>query len=464
MSLWGKSIDQIISIIAALYSGAIFVPILPGIKGGGMLHIIKNSGMTALIADQKRLKEAESFHKDVKILIGSGDLTLAYPNLPYLSQHFFGVNVSLPDRLGVDLAAIIYSSGSTGRPKGIMVTHRNLADGARIVARYLGTDKSDRIASILSFNFDYGLNQLWQSLYTGASIHLHELIMPNDCIRFISQEKITALPLMPVIMSRLFDQHFLDKKNMPDLSSVRYICSSGGRVSQEMLGNVNEIFPKAIFYSMYGLTEAFRSTYLPPEQLYLRPNSIGKAIPDVEILVLDDAGNECSPGVTGELVHRGGCITRGYWNDPERTIEKFRSHPRYPGEILVYSGDLVIKDNEGFITFVMRKDDMLKCNGIRISPTEIEEVLECHPKVRSAVVFGIENVEIGHDIVAAYTSKDGVSIDKAELILFLRKNIANHMIPRHFIHHDNFQATGNQGKIDRVNVKEKTLSILRLDN
>jgi len=455
-----KSSDQIIAILAVLYSNAIFVPILPSLKKNSISHIVNDSGMTAIIVDKKRVNEVEAFETQLKIIMGSGELNSNFPNLPYLCKHFVCEKMLIKNRLGVDIAAIIYSSGSTGRPKGIMVTHRNLVDGARIVSKYLGTNENDRIASILSFNFDYGLNQLWQALFTGATIYLHEFILPNDCIHFIARENITALPLMPAIMSRLFDPRLLERNTVSEISSVRYVCSSGGRVSQDMIDNIKMVFPKAQFFSMYGLTEAFRSTYLPPEQLILRPNSIGRSIPDVEILVLDERDVECPPGVPGELVHRGGCITRGYWNDPQKTAERFRSHARYPGEILVYSGDIVVKDAEGYITFINRKDEMLKNNGIRISPTEVEEAFEKYQNILSVAVFGIENIDVGHDIVMAYTTKDGSPILNSELLKFARTSLANHMIPRYFVHHNLFPTTGNQGKIDRISVKENSIKLL----
>lgn len=454
-----KSADQIIAILATLYAGAIFVPILPALKRDNISHIVNDSGMFAVITDEKRLQEVSNFI-NIKVLIANGEISSQYPNLNYLSSCISQPDIQKINRIGVDVASIIYSSGSTGRPKGIMVTHRNLADGAKIVAQYLGTKADDRIACVLSFNFDYGLNQIWQSLLTGASIHLHELIMPNECIRFLSNQGITALPLMPAVMTRLFDPRFLDSQHGYDLSKIRYICSSGGRISPAMLSNIAKIFPQSQFYSMFGLTEAFRSTFLPPEQLTNRPNSIGKAIPDVEILVLNEDGQECLPGVVGELVHRGGCISKGYWNDPIKTAERFKSHPQYPGELLVYSGDLVKKDEEGYIMFVNRKDEMLKNNGIRISPTEIEETLEKHPLINSVVVFGIENIEVGHDIVAVYTTHNNSELNKQLAIQFLKINLPTHMVPKFLVHQEFFPHTGNQGKIDRVTVKQNAKQCL----
>lgn len=455
-----KSLEQILAILGTLYANAIFIPILPSLKETSIDHILTNSGMSVIITDTKRIKEVEAFGHRVKIIIGSGVLSYEHINLSYLRKKFKRSNSPAFERIGIDTAAIIYSSGSTGRPKGIMVSHRNLADGAHIVAKYLGTNEKDRIASILSFNFDYGLNQIWQSLLTGASIHLHELVLPNDCISFLAREKITALPLMPVIISRLFDKRLYDCNHVQDLSSIRYVCSSGGRISSEMIEKVKGAFSQAQIYLMYGLTEAFRSTFLPPDQLSIRPNSIGKPIPSVEIMVLDDKGNECMPGTPGELVHRGGCITKGYWNDEVKTNERYRKHPKYPGEILVYSGDLVTKDADGFITFIGRIDGMLKSYGIRVSPTEVEEVIESYEKVDSCVVFGVENIEVGYDLIAVYTTKNLEPISDSELFQYLKVKLASHMIPRFLVHQQQFPSTGNQGKIDRLVVRENALNYL----
>ena len=453
-----KSADQIISILSVLYANGIFVPILPTLKYRNIDYIIKDSSMSAIITDEKRISEVEPHSKSVPILIGGEKNNNNFPSLPYISRYLTGQKLPIFNRLSVDVAAIIYSSGSTGMSKGIMVTHRNLYDGARIVARYLGTNERDRIAAVLSFNFDYGLNQIWQAFYTGCSIHIHELVLPNDCIRFLAAQKITALPLMPAIITRLFDPRFFDSSHQYDLSSVRYVCSSGGRVSNNMLTNIRKTFINSVFYSMYGLTEAFRSTYLDPTQLPNRPSSIGKAIPDVEILVVDEHGNECIAGVTGELVHRGGCIAKGYLNDSEKTAERFRTHPNYPGEILVYSGDLVVKDDEGFITFITRMDDMLKHNGIRISPTEIESIAENYDIVDAIVVFGIDNIDVGQDIILVYTTKKLQPLSEAKFRLYLKKHLPNHMQPKYIIYQKTFPVTGNQGKIDRGKVRDKVMS------
>jgi acyl-CoA synthetase (AMP-forming)/AMP-acid ligase II len=452
-----KSTEQVLSILGCLFANAIFVPILPSLKSNSIEHIIKNSGMGVVITDDFRVAEIEKFKSSVKIFQYSQRREGLYPDLSRQRVPFYESAPIFFDRISSDLAAIIYSSGSTGMPKGIMVTHRNLADGARIVSSYLDTTSDDRIAAILSFNFDYGLNQLWQSMMTGASIHLHELVFPNDALRFIEEQKITVLPLMPAIISRIFDRRFLDLHRNLNFDYVRCITSSGGRLSAEMLADILKYFPAADFYSMYGLTEAFRSTYLEPEQLKLRPTSIGKAIPDVEIIILDENGNECQPNQVGELVHRGGCITKGYWNDEVRTAERFKVLPRYPGEVVVFSGDFAYKDVDGYLFFDGRIDGMLKNNGIRISPTEIEAAFDEIGQVSEVVVFGIDNIAVGNDIVAVYTTHDLQPIEEITLIASLKRGLSSHMLPKYFIHMQSFPVTGNQGKIDRVNIRDLAL-------
>lgn len=446
-----KSIDQVIVILGVLCANAVIVPILPRLKAANIAHIIGDSGMAALVTDARRIKEVSAFADQTKLITGHGEIDRDLPNLAYMRRHiqpnrFF-------DRIGADNAAIIYSSGSTGRPKGILIAHRNLADGAEIVAEYLGTRENDRIACVLSFNFDYGLNQIWQSLLTGATLYLHDFVLPNDLFALLAEKCITALPLMPVVITQMFDRRLRIADMAYDFSSVRYICSSGGRLSQRMLDDLSRTFPEADIYSMFGLTEAFRSTYLPPTKLAGRPTSIGKAIPGVQILVLDEEGRECPPYVSGELVHRGACVSKGYWRDPENTARVFRTHPDYPGEILVFSGDNVHCDDEGFLYFESRRDEMIKTQGFRVSPTEVESEVVEHPEIQAAVAFGIQNIDVGEDIVCAYKTFGGNAVAEQTLRQYLKGRLPRHMVPTYLVHFEDFPITGNDGKIDRKKVK-----------
>ncbi len=307
----------------------------------------------------------------------------------------------------------------------------------------------DRIAGVLTFNFDYGLNQLWQTLYTGASLHLHDFILPNDLFRFLAGRRITTLPLMPVLISRMFERRFASLASSERGSSLRTITSSGGPVSETMLRHLRGTFPRADIVLMYGLTEAFRSTYLSPAELVRRPGSVGKAIPEVEILVLDEAGRDCPPGVAGELVHRGGCVALGYWNAPEETARRFRRIERFPGETVVFSGDLVKTDEDGYLYFVARKDGMIKTHGFRVSPTEVEVEVCRYPGVGAAVAFGVPSAEVGEEIAVVYTTADGAPRGEAELRRHLRDALPHYMVPRWLLFVEEFPATGNEGKVDR---------------
>jgi acyl-CoA synthetase (AMP-forming)/AMP-acid ligase II len=367
------------------------------------------------------------------------------------------------DRIGNDNAAIIYSSGSTGRPKGILISHRNLADGADIVAEYLGTAEDDRIGCVLSFNFDYGLNQIWQTIRKGATLHLHDLALPNDLFAMLAKERITALPVMPVIITKMFDRRLKASAGLYDLSSVRYVCSTGGRLSDEMLKDLKGAFHKARLFSMFGLTEAFRSTYLDPDKLDAHPTSIGKTIPDCQVLVLDEKGEECAPGVVGELVHRGATVTKGYWRDPENTARVFRTHPRFPGETLVFSGDRVVRDDEGYLYFVARGDEMIKTKGFRVSPTEVEAEVLRHPQVTEAVAFAVPNIAVGEDIACAYTTHDAKPIPEHALVQYLKNALPSHMVPSFLLHFESFPITGNAGKLDRKTIKHSAFARLGLE-
>lgn len=447
-----KTIDQVRVILGVLFANAVVVPILPRLKQPNILHIIENSGMAAMVTDADRMKEVLPFAHLTKLITGHGQIEEQWPNLPYMRRHiqprlFF-------DRIGSDNAAIIYSSGSTGRPKGILIAHRNLADGADIVAEYLGTSEDDRIGCVLSFNFDYGLNQIWQTIRRGATLYLHDFVFPNDLFAMLAKERITALPVMPVIISKMFDKRLKVDASSFDLSSVRYVCSTGGRISTDMIAGLRSAFPSARIYSMFGLTEAFRSTYLDPDKLDGRPNSIGKAIPDNQVLVLDEKGDECPPMVVGELVHRGSTVSKGYWQDPETTARVFRSHPRYPGETLVFSGDRVYRDEEGFLFFVARADEMIKTKGFRVSPTEVESEVVGHPEIDAAVAFAVQNIEIGEDVACAYTTVSGKPLPEAALKQYLRERLPSHMVPAYLLHFDSFPVTGNDGKLDRKSIKQ----------
>ena len=446
-----KTVDQVLAILGVLYANAVVVPILPRLKNTNIQHIIQNSGMAAMVTDADRVAEVTGFAGLTRLIIGHGEVSNEWPNLPYLRR--FVSAKPFFDRIGNDNAAIIYSSGSTGRPKGILIAQRNLAEGAEIVAEYLGTTEQDRIGCMLSFNFDYGMNQIWQTVRLGCTLVLHELALPNDLFSVMSKERITALPVMPVFITKMFDRRLKVNAGAFDFSALRYVCSTGGRLSADMISDLHGAFPKAKVYSMFGLTEAFRGTYLPPDKLASHPTSVGRSIPDCQVMVLDADGEECAPHVVGELVQRGATVTKGYWNDPENTAKTFRSHPRFPGETLVFSGDRVYRDENDFIYFVARADDMIKTKGFRVSPTEVEAEVLRHPDVVDAVAFAVPNITIGEDVGCAYTTVNNLPLPEPVFRQFLKSNLPGHMVPVHLLHFDAFPILGNAGKLDRKAIK-----------
>jgi amino acid adenylation domain-containing protein len=453
-----KSLDQVVAILGVIWANAVLVPIHPVLRAEQIRHMTTDCDMKLLITESARIEELREAAPGC-IALGRGSAEQGIASLIELRQQCQGSQPFFQAK-AEETAAIIYSSGSTGRPKGIVISHRNLADGARLVASYLGTKASDRIASVLPLTSDYSLNQLWQTLFTGSSLYLHDFIFPRDLFRLLASERITALPVMPVIISRMFDPQLAGLEEDLDFSEMRYVCSTGGPVTGTMLGHLRRTFPESNIVLMYGLTEAFRSSWLAPEQVTVRPTSIGKAIPEVELYVLDEKGEDCPAGVPGQLVHRGGCIAKGYWNAPEASAERFRQIDRFPGETVVFSGDLVRRDEEGYLYFLARMDSMIKTHGFRVSPTEIEEHARRFEGLLDAVAFGIDNPEIGQEIAVAYTTTERTPLESEALTEHFRLGMPHHMVPGWFIHLYAFPATGSGGKVDRVMVHRLSMEKL----
>jgi len=430
-----KSIEQVIAILAVLSTDYILVPLTRLLKPEQVEYIIGDCDIRCIITDRLKLESIEEIAFDGKVIsyettdseVASFEEIYKYYNKPY------ECNVN-----GHDNAVITYSFGLTGTPKGIVISHRNLIDSARVVCQYLGLREDDVISGLLIFNLDYGLNQLFCTLYKKATLALHRFILPEDCFNHLINDSVSVLPLMPVNISQMFD---VDMHKLPSaelFSRLRIITSSGGNVTPRMIRDCEHTFREARFYSMHGLTEAFRSTYLDPSQVKIRPDSIGKPIPDVELYVINDEGKECAPREVGELIHRGGYIYRGFWNAPIETAERFKSvqilkdvinlEGQLIDETVVASGDYVYKDEEGYFYFVSRRDDMIKTRGFRVSPYEIESVVARNiPQIERCAVFGVENELIEEEIVMVYSAP--AEIDEKEILFELKKHLASYMIP-----------------------------------
>jgi amino acid adenylation domain-containing protein len=352
--------------------------------------------------------------------------------------------------IGKDLAGLIYTSGSTGSPRGVMVTHDNLVAGAAIVADYLGLTSQDRTIAVLPWSFDYGLNQVLATFIVGGAVVVQRSAFPPDICRTLSSAAVTGMAAVPSLWAALTrDGSPLSRRRLP---SLRYVTNSGGPLAAATVERLRSVQPHVDVYLMYGLTEAFRSTCLEPAMAGLRPGSIGKAVPNTEILVVGDDGRPCAPGVAGELVHRGPTVAAGYWRDPEATAAVFRPHP-FPlrdgmPETVVFSGDWVKADAEGYLQFVGRRDEQFKSRGIRVTPTEIEAELLASGLLSEAVVVAVSREGPDPELVAAVVPQ-GAGFALSELRAYCQAELPGHMLPHRFVPMPQVPRTPN-GKADRA--------------
>lgn len=434
-----KSIDQVIAILAILSTDYILVPLTKLLKSEQVAYIIDDCDIKCIITDKPESVQEIDFSGHI---ISYETSTKETPSFDEIYKYYNKTYVC--DISGHSNAVITYSFGLGGSPKGIVISHRNLIDSARVVSKYLDLREDDVISGTLIFNLDYGLNQIFSSMYKKATLALHRFILADDFLNHLINDKVTVLPLMPINITQMFDEDMLHHIPSAELfTNIRIITSSGGNVTKKMISDCKKLFTNALFYSMHGLTEAFRSTYLDPKQIEIRPDSIGKAIPDVELYVINEDGQECKPREIGELIHRGGYIYKGFWNAPEQNALRFKSigilkdvinlEGHLNDELVVASGDNVYKDEEGYFYFVSRKDDMIKTRGFRVSPLEIESVVEKNiPQIDASAVFSIGNEEIEEEIIMVYSAK--AEIPKKEILFELKKHLASYMIPSRIIY------------------------------
>lgn len=372
--------------------------------------------------------------------------------LRYESLQLEGSDVAC-GHIDCDPAGIFYTSGSTGRAKGVVVSHRNLVSGALSVASYLKSNSDDRVLVALPLSFDYGFNQVTTAFSVGACAVLTQYSLPAALIEEIVRERITGLAGVPTMWVRLAASEWPGEA----AEHMRYITNSGGEFPVSTIQDLRKKLPNTEIYSMYGLTEAFRSTYLPPSELDRRPTSIGKAIPNQEVLVVRPDGTPCEPGEVGELVHRGSLVALGYWNDPELTAAKFRAIegrlPQLPiKEVAVWSGDFVKQDEEGYLYFVGRRDALIKTSGYRVSPQEVEEVVAEVPGVSEAVAVGLPDPVLGHRIAVAVTLRDPEAATLPERVRhYCRTQLPAYMVPSDIRVVDEIPVNVN-GKYDRAAV------------
>ncbi|MQB05780.1 AMP-dependent synthetase [Agrobacterium tumefaciens] len=443
-----RGIEECWSIFGVSMASCVFVPVNALLKAQQIRHIVADCGAKIVISSATMMDELNAAVEGLpEVTVLLAEQIDRRPPVP----------AKVSPAIGEDLAAILYTSGSTGSPKGVMLSHRNLLAGARIVRTYLEITGKDRILSILPFSFDYGLNQLLTAVEQGATTVISTFRLGDDIVKDLRDHAITGLAGVPTVWAILTRAApLLAKTPLPQL---RYITNSGGRVPQKTVRALREKLPDTKIYLMYGLTEAFRSTFLPPEEIDRRPTSIGKAIPECEIFIVTAEGQRAKPGEPGILVHRGPTVSLGYWNRPEDTAKVLRPHPFIPaargGETVCYSGDLAMEDEDGFFSFVARNDAMIKSSGYRISPTEVEESLMSTGLFQQVAVIGLPDPFAGEKVHAVATAANE-NIDTSVALKKAAEMLAPFMIPRAIELVDRLPVTAN-GKVDyRALVRERT--------
>ena len=419
-----KRFETVIASFGAPAAGCVFVPVNPLLKPEQVAFILQDCNVRVLVTSPERLATlpaALAQCPDLRHVVVTDGVAAAIANPPnppanpavispsdHWAQHGWGALLQSPPRAGhrvidTDMLAILYTSGSTGRPKGVVLSHRNMVAGAKSVASYLQNGPQDTLLAALPLSFDAGFSQLTTAFHVGARVVLLNYLMPRDVLKAMEREKVTGLTAVPPLYIQLAQLEWPASIN----EHLRYFANTGGHMPGETLAALRKRAPKAKPFLMYGLTEAFRSTYLPPDEVDRRPDSIGKAIPNAEILVLRDDGSPCAVNEPGELVHRGALVGMGYWNDAEKTAERYKllasdAPGRQAGlmlpEYAVFSGDNVRQDAEGFLYFIGRRDEMMKTSGYRVSPLEVEEIVYATQLVGECVAFGVPHPSLGHAI------------------------------------------------------------------
>ncbi|HZQ69700.1 MAG TPA: AMP-binding protein [Terriglobales bacterium] len=448
-----KSAEEAAAIFAATMAGGVFVSVNTALLAPQVAHILADCGVKYLVTSrqgwQKICGEVTNV-RSLRCLLLLDDHRHEIDAIDAVANVFRqDGELRSSTAIGEDLAGILYTSGSTGKPRGVMLSHRNLLAGARIVSTYLELSSADRLLSVVPFSFDYGLNQLLTTVQYNAAIVLLHFRFPFEIVRALKEESITGFAGVPLIWAGLI--HHMSGLRETTLTTLRYITNTGGCVPTSTVRTLRELLPNVQIVLMYGLTEAFRSTYLPPAEVDRRPNSIGKAIPETEILVIGPDGKPCQPGEVGTLVHRGPTVSLGYWGKPELTSEVIRPHPLIPldqgGGMVCYSGDLVKTDDEGFIYYIARADGQIKSQGYRISPAEVEEALMEGGELSAAAVIGLPAAEAGENVHAIVVPISSAALNADQILGRCAVRLPSYMVPKSIEVVNSLPKTPN-GKID----------------
>ncbi|MBK8230963.1 MAG: AMP-binding protein [Candidatus Eisenbacteria bacterium] len=432
-----NTLETVISFWGVLKANAVVSIVNPQTKADKLAYYLNDSRARAMISDAHLLPvilEATQRAEHLRSVVLSGSFDPAraagLPGLIAWETLLARGERSLPPRrrnLDIDLAAIIYTSGSTGDPKGVMLTHRNMLTAARSISTYLRMVEDDVVLCVLPFSFDYGLYQMILSFRVGARLVLERsFTYPAQVLNLMVQEKVTGFPGVPTIFAILAEMKTLAEY---DFSNIRYVTNTAAALPVKHILVLKDLFPASRIYSMYGLTECKRCTYLPPEDLDRKPTSVGIAIPDTELWIVDEHDRRLGPGEVGQLVIRGATVMPGYWEKPEETAKKLRPGP-LPGEQVLYTGDFCKLDEEGYLYFVARMDDVIKSRGEKVAPKEVESALMNIEGVREAAVIGVADELLGQAVKAFVVLETGVSMDERQVIRECQRRLEGFMVPK----------------------------------
>lgn len=434
-----NSLEAVLAIWATLKAGAVFVVLHHSIKNDKLAYVLNNCRASAMVVaasklDSDRVWLSETPYLRSVLVVAPRDSH--FDQIRASGKDAISVdeirknlaNTSPPDKkcIDIDLAALIYTSGSTGRPKGVMMTHLNIVSAATSITTYLENQPDDIVLDVLPLSFDYGLYQLLMMFKVGGTlVLLNSFAYPRPVLQKIADEGVTGFPIVPTISATLL-QMDLSRYTFPKL---RYITNTAAALPLEHIRKLRSAFPRVRIYSMYGLTECKRVSYLPPDQIDIRPGSVGRGMPNEEVYIVDPDGNRVAPGVVGELVIRGSNVMKGYWELPDET-DKYLRPGRLPGEKVLHSGDLFYADPEGYLFFVGRRDDMIKTRGEKVSPREIEDAIYSLDSVAEAAVIGVPDPLLGSAIKAFIVPKQGAALTAQDVLRHCSAKLEDFMIPK----------------------------------
>jgi long-chain acyl-CoA synthetase len=450
-----NSVEAVISIFAILKAGAVFLVVNPTTKADKVSYILNNCRAAGLITDRTKLGNLSDTVAGPPHLRGVW-IAGGMPGAEFaIAKPLFDLTAALEDDnlpaappakkcIDIDLAALIYTSGSTGRPKGVMLTHLNMVSAATSITTYLENRPDDIILSVLPLSFDYGLYQVLMAFMIGGTVVLERsFAYPYRIIELLNQEHVTGFPIVPTI-SALLLQLDIAAHRFP---ALRYITNTAAALPTDHIRRLRLLLPEVKIFSMYGLTECKRVSYLPPDQIDIRPASVGRGMPNEEIYIVDDTGQRAPAGAVGELVVRGSNVMKGYWELPEETDRMLKPGP-LPGEKVLHTGDLFRMDHEGYLYFVGRKDDIIKTRGEKVSPREVEDVLHAMPGVAEAAVIGIPDEVLGEAVKAVVRLQVGVRLTAAQVIHWCSLKLENFMVPK-FVEFQGELPKTSTGKISK---------------